>query len=122
MNACFILGLDTDGEEVFDNVHDFVQRTNPFDVQITVLTPFPGTPLYQRLLVASRIIQPGAWNTCTLFDVNFLPARMSPERLQWGLVKLAARLYHPDAVRARRERFFAELDRRRIRSAMPRLA
>lgn len=66
MNACFILGLDTDGEEVFDNVHDFVRRTNPFDVQITVLTPFPGTPLYQRLLAAGRIIQPDAWNTCTL--------------------------------------------------------
>lgn len=120
VNACFILGLDADGEDVFDNVHDFVQRTNPYDVQITVLTPFPGTPLYARLLEAGRIIKPGAWNTCTLFDVNFIPARMSPQRLQWGLIELAAKLYHPDAVRGRREQFFAQLDKRRIKAAMPR--
>lgn len=120
VNACFILGLDADGADVFDNVHEFVERTTPYDVQITVLTPFPGTPLYSRLLNAGRIIKPGAWNTCTLFDVNFIPAKMSPDRLQWGLIELAARLYHPDAVRARRERFFAQLDRRRVRSAMPR--
>lgn len=120
VNACFILGLDGDGEDVFDNVHEFVQRNNPYDVQTTVLTPFPSTPLYKRLLAAGRIIRPGAWNTCTLFDVNFVPARMSPERLQWGLIELAGKLYHPDAVRERRERFFAQLDRRGLRAAMPR--
>jgi radical SAM superfamily enzyme YgiQ (UPF0313 family) len=120
VNACFILGLDADGEDVFANVQDFVQRTTPYDVQITVLTPFPGTPLYARLLKAGRLIRPGAWNTCTLFDVNFVPARMSPQRLQWGLIELAAKLYHPDAVRARREQFFAQLDKRRIKAAMPR--
>jgi radical SAM superfamily enzyme YgiQ (UPF0313 family) len=122
VNACFILGLDADSEDVFDNVADFVERTAPYEVQITVLTPFPGTPLYRRLLSEGRILQPGAWNKCTLFDVNFRPAKMSADRLQWGLVELAGRLYHPDAVRARRERFFAQLDRQRIRSAMPRPA
>jgi radical SAM superfamily enzyme YgiQ (UPF0313 family) len=120
VNACFILGLDGDGEDVFDNVHEFVQRVNPYDVQITVLTPFPNTPLYHRLLAAGRIIHPGAWNKCTLFDVNFVPARMSPHRLQWGLVELAGKLYDAEAVRSRRERFFAQLDQRHIIAAMPR--
>lgn len=120
VNACFILGLDNDDEGVFDRVHDFVLRTAPYDVQITVLTPFPGTPLHDRLAKAKRLIEPGNWNKCTLFDVNFVPARLPPDRLQWGLVELAAKLYHPDSVRARRMRFFEQLDRRALRSAMPR--
>jgi len=118
VNACFILGLDGDGPDVFDNVYEFVARTNPWDVQITVLTPFPGTPLYDRLLAEDRIIEPGAWNKCTLFDVNFLPRHMTPEALQWGLVDLAARIYDPDFTRARRERFF---DGRRRNGAPPRM-
>ena len=32
VNACFILGLDGDGEDVFDNVREFVERVNPYDV------------------------------------------------------------------------------------------
>ena len=120
VNGCFILGADHHTPDAFRRVADFADEVGLAEVQVTVLTPFPGTPLYERLLKAGRIIEPGAWNKCTLFDVNFFPARMSPERLQWGLVELAAKLYHPDAVRSRRERFFEQLDRRRIRSAMPR--
>ena len=45
VNACFVLGLDGDGPEVFEAVRRFVEETQPFDVQLTVMTPFPGTPL-----------------------------------------------------------------------------
>lgn len=115
VNGCFILGLDGDTEAAFDAIYDFVARTNLFEVQITVLTPFPGTPLYHRLLQAGRIIDPGAWNKCTLFDVNFVPQNVSPQRLQQGLVDLAKRLYHPDFVHDRRERYIDELRRNGLR-------
>jgi radical SAM superfamily enzyme YgiQ (UPF0313 family) len=107
VNGCFILGLDGDGPELFDAIYDFAERTGLFEVQLTVLTPFPGTPLYDRLLAAGRILEPGAWNKCTLFDVNFQPARMSPAELQQGLVDLARRIYDPAFVQRRREKFFA---------------
>lgn len=109
VNGCFVLGLDGDTPEVFDAVFEFAQRTGLFDVQITVLTPFPGTPLYERLLAAGRIIEPGAWRKCTLFDVNFEPLGMSADALQQGLVSLARRLYDPCAVAERRERFFEQV-------------
>lgn len=111
VNGCFILGLDGDDERVFDAVYEFTERTCLFDVQITVLTPFPGTPLYDRLLGEGRILQPGAWEKCTLFDVNHRPANMSPERLHAGLIDLATRLYDPDFTQRRREGFFARRDR-----------
>lgn len=107
VNACFVLGLDGDGPGVFDAIAEFVERANPFDVQITVLTPFPGTPLYQRLLDEGRIIEPGAWEKCTLFDINYMPKNMTLEELGMKGLDLAMRLYSKEAT-ARRRRGFKE--------------
>lgn len=108
VNGCFILGLDGHTPEVFGDVLAFADRAGLYDVQITVQTPFPGTPLYTRLLAEGRILHPGQWQRCTLFDVNFVPTHMTPEELQRGLVELARRLYDEEAVRRRRETFFAQ--------------
>ncbi|MEN8234951.1 MAG: radical SAM protein [Actinomycetota bacterium] len=105
LNACFVLGLDGDGPGVFDDVARFVDETNPFDVQITVLTPFPGTPLYARLLAEGRILEPGAWEKCTLFDVNFRPADMTVEQLEAGLVELGRYIYSQECTDKRRAGF-----------------
>ncbi len=105
VNGCFILGLDGDTPAVFDAVERFVERSGLFEVQITVLTPFPGTPLYRRLKREGRLIEPENWRKCTLFDVNFDPAGMTRDQLQAGLVDLAKRLYTPDAIERRQRRF-----------------
>jgi radical SAM superfamily enzyme YgiQ (UPF0313 family) len=114
VNGCFVLGLDGHGPEIFDQVYEFVDRTGLYEVQITVMTAFPGTPLYRRLKQEGRILQDGAWNLCSLFDVNFVPTGMSPEALQQGLIDLAARIYDAEFVRERRQRFFRELRNRRV--------
>mgnify|MGYP003339998618 CR=1 FL=1 len=71
VNGCFILGLDGDGPEVFDEVFQFVQSSGLYEVQVTLLTPFPGTPLYERLLAEGRLLQPEAWE---LFASGLLQA------------------------------------------------
>ncbi|MEN8114282.1 MAG: radical SAM protein [Actinomycetota bacterium] len=109
LNACFVLGLDGDGPGVFDDVARFVEETSPFDVQITVLTPFPGTPLYERLLAEGRIVEPGAWEKCTLFDVNFRPLGMTVEQLEAGLVELGRHIYSHEVTDHRREGFKAQV-------------
>ena len=113
VNGCFVLGLDGDGPEVFDEVEDFVRRSGQFDVQITVLTPFPGTPLYDRLLAQGRLLEPTAWERCSLFDVNFRPALMSAKELQHEALELGRRLYTEEERTARRHRFHDQ--RRRYR-------
>ena len=114
VNGCFVLGLDGHTEEIFDQVYDFVERSGLYEVQITVMTAFPGTPLYARLKAEGRLIADRAWDTCTLFDVNVVPTGMSPEQLQQGLVDLGRRLYDRAFIQARRERFFRELKRNRV--------
>jgi radical SAM superfamily enzyme YgiQ (UPF0313 family) len=108
VNGCFVLGLDGDGPEVFDAVEAFVRRSGQFDVQITVMTPFPGTPLYDRLLAEGRLIEPTAWERCSLFDVNFQPRHMTPERLQSEALELARRVYTDEERTGRRRSFHAQ--------------
>ena len=85
-----------------------------YDVQITILTPFPGTPLYDRLLREGRILQPGRWDLCTLFDVNYQPLGMTPQQLRDGIYWLSEKLYSDECTQRRRARFFAAVRGRRV--------
>ncbi len=99
------LGLDSHTPEIFNQVYEFAMRAELWEVQITVLTPFPGTPLYDRLLIENRILQPGRWDLCTLFDVNFQPAQMSVQQLREGIALASAKLYTAEAISASSTQF-----------------
>ncbi len=105
VNGCFVLGLDEHTPRIFDDLLDFVIDTELFDVQITYLTPFPGTPLYDRLKGEGRLLHEGQWQRCTLFDVNYRPRNMSPEELRAGFHRLAKTLYGDELSKWRRETF-----------------
>ncbi|NOZ41009.1 MAG: B12-binding domain-containing radical SAM protein [Planctomycetes bacterium] len=109
VNGCFILGLDKQTPAVFQEILDFALEAPLYDVQITVLTPFPGTPLYERLLQEGRIIEPGRWDLCTLFDVNHIPLNMTPDQLREGMYWLVEKLFSEDCLRVRRKHFFDQL-------------
>jgi radical SAM superfamily enzyme YgiQ (UPF0313 family) len=105
VNGCFILGLDGDTRDVFDDVLHFVRDSGLYEVQITFLTPFPGTPLYARLQREGRILRDRAWELCTLFDINFRPKNMSVAELQSGFLKLGRQLYSAGETHERRAKF-----------------
>lgn len=105
VNACFVLGLDGDGPEIFEEVRLFVEDTQPFDVQLTVMTPFPGTPLHERLSRDGRLLEEDAWEKCTLFDVNIRPLQMTVDELEQGLLRLGLSLYSSEDTRKRRDAF-----------------
>ena len=114
VNGCFILGLDGHGPEIFREVLDFSVGHYLYDVQITVLTAFPGTPLYARLKKEGRIIEDGRWDLCTLFDVNHVPGGMTPQQLREGMYWLSERLYSAETTSLRRSRFFEGVRRVRV--------
>ncbi len=117
VNGCFILGLDGTGPDSFDAIARFIQQSGLFDVQITVQTAFPGTPLYARLKDEGRIVHDQAWELCTLFDVNFQPKQMTVAELERGLRTLASQIYSEEATLARRENFRRNLhEQHRIES------
>lgn len=105
VNGCFILGLDADTPDIFTEVRDFVREAGLLEVQVTVLTPFPGTRLYTRLKAEGRLLQERYWDRCTLFDVNFQPKHMSVDELEAGMRWLFRELYSEPMVQARRRRY-----------------
>jgi radical SAM superfamily enzyme YgiQ (UPF0313 family) len=111
VNGCFILGLDGDDRGSFEAIRIFTEQTGLFDVQLTVLTAFPGTPLYRRLQLEQRLIEPEAWHKCTLFDVNFVPRHMTPAELHRGLIDLARDIYSAEATERRRRTYFEQVSR-----------
>jgi radical SAM superfamily enzyme YgiQ (UPF0313 family) len=116
VNGCFILGLDGTGPESFGEVWKFVRDSGLHEIQITVQTAFPRTPLYERLRQEGRLLRENAWELCTLFDVNLKPTGMSVAELESGLLSLAAKIYSDDFTKERREKFF-ERRRGQVRSA-----
>jgi radical SAM superfamily enzyme YgiQ (UPF0313 family) len=105
VNGCFILGLDGDTPDVFDEVFRFVRDSGLYEVQVTFLTPFPGTPLYRRLKAEGRLLRDNAWELCSLFDINFQPRNMSMAELQSGFMGLVKRLYSMEETASRRRNF-----------------
>ena len=105
VNGCFILGLDGHDRGIFDEVWEFVKDSNLYEVQITIMTAFPGTPLYNRLKAEKRVLKEADWAKCTLFDVNFQPKNMSVVELEIGFRDLAEKLYSTEFTQHRRSRY-----------------
>lgn len=114
VNGCFVVGLDGHGPDIFEKIFEFVADSGLHEVQITLPTPFPGTPFYERLEREGRLLKPGAWERCTLFDINFKPQAMTLDELTAGFHDLAVRLYGDDFTRRRRDNFKQILRQHRL--------
>ncbi len=113
VNGCFILGLDSHTPEVFTQLKDYIDRSGLLEVQITVLTPFPGTPLYERMRAEGRLLTDRYWDRCTLFDVNYRPRNMSVDELETGMRWLFKEVYN-EREYVRRQRNYMELVKQRM--------
>jgi len=114
VNGCFIVGLDNDTPDIFQAIERFVKESGLMEVQVTVLTPFPGTALHRRLAAEGRLLREHYWDRCTLFDVNFVPRRMSVEDLEQGLEYLMGTLYTAAEVQRRRLLYLETVRRPRV--------
>jgi radical SAM superfamily enzyme YgiQ (UPF0313 family) len=84
VQGCFVFGFDSDEPHVFERTAEFVDRTKIDLPRFAVMTPFPGTGLFQRLESEGRLLHKN-WALYDVEHVVFQPKRMSPERLQEGL-------------------------------------
>jgi radical SAM superfamily enzyme YgiQ (UPF0313 family) len=113
VNGCFVLGLDNHTPEIFPRIKEFVECSRLLEVQLTVMTPFPGTPLYGRLAREGRLLRPRYWDRCTLFDVTYTPRRMTVQQLEEGLRWLFAEIYNEREF-TRRKRLYMEFVKPRL--------
>jgi len=78
----FILGNDTDGEDIFQATAGFIKSARLPLAMINILTPGPGTVLFQRLEKENRILNRDWWKY-NGESICFQP-RMDPLALQQG--------------------------------------
>lgn len=93
VTAGFILGFDSDTDDIFERQIDFIQAAAIPKAMVGVLTALPGTKLYQRLEKDQRII-PGhlsGSNTHTM-GTNIVTT-MPPDQLKEGYKKVLGTLY-----------------------------
>ncbi len=91
----FILGFDTDREDIFDRLVDFIQKSAIPIAMVGLLQAMPGTQLFRRLSREGRILHSGGGNN-TGCDLNFLP-RMNAARLVEGYRSVLQRIYSREA-------------------------
>ena len=83
----FIFGLDNDDETVFERTLDFIMENRIDAAQFHILTPFPGTRLYDKLQAEGRILEKD-WAKYHTGEIVFQPRMMPPKTLEDGYYKI----------------------------------
>lgn len=95
--AGIIVGMDGDDVGVFECTLQFLKRTRIDAIQLNILTPLPGTPLFADMELAGRMTDKD-WSHYDYRHVVFRPARMRAEELQAGADWLYAQFYRLDRI------------------------
>ncbi len=83
----FIVGLEEDGIEVFDQLGEFISETKIYGASITVNTPYPGTYSFNKLKEENRILSYN-WDEYTIFQPVMRFGKMTQEELNAGYINL----------------------------------
>lgn len=81
LNASLVFGFDGDSVETFDDTLSWLVRNRIATMTAHILTPYPGTRLYARLLEEGRIIDHDLSRYNTSHAV-FRPTHMSADELE----------------------------------------
>jgi radical SAM superfamily enzyme YgiQ (UPF0313 family) len=84
LQGCFVFGLDQDEPDVFLKTAEFAVQAKIDLPRFAIVTPFPNTVLYQRLLAENRILTKD-WSLYDGQHVVFRPAKLSIQELQQGI-------------------------------------
>jgi radical SAM superfamily enzyme YgiQ (UPF0313 family) len=105
VNASMVFGFDHDRLSVFKDTLNWLVENKVETMTGHILTPYPGTLLYKRLLAEGRIID----FDCTHYNtahVVFQPKNMSPEELNAGYLWIYRKLYnYPNIIRRMPDHF-----------------
>jgi len=90
--ACFTFGMDQDTPEVFMQTAEFAVDAHIDLPRFAIVTPFPGTALYQRLEDEDRILTRN-WDLYDGQHVVFQPIQMCSKDLYEGHVRAWKHVY-----------------------------
>lgn len=83
INGSFVFGFDCDGPDVFERTVEFTEKNKILTASFHILTPLPGTRLFERLQSEGRILHYN-WSRYDTYHAVYRPSRMTPEQLEAG--------------------------------------
>lgn len=89
--GAFVLGSDDENLSVFQSTLDFIESSRIDVLQITKLTPLPGTQLWNNIVKEDRLLSqdfPKAWQDYRLTKMVYKPAKMTVEDVYEGFTYL----------------------------------
>ena len=98
--AGMMVGLDKDEPGIFESCLRFLQQQRIEALQLNILTPLPGTPMFHDMPRAGRITA-SQWAHYDFRHVVFQPRRMTQAQLQEGADWLYAQFYRADRILVR---------------------
>lgn len=104
--ATFVLGYDGDDPGVFERTLRFSMEMGFAVANFNPLIPMPGTPLYDRLESAGRLLYRKWWlsDRYRYGDTAYRPKNISPEELRDGCFAIRTRFYRFGSIAVRAAR------------------
>ncbi len=95
VHGMFVFGGENDKPSTVRETLDFSLNNQIDTAQYSILTPFPGTTIYQELSEQGRIFAEGVdqWKNYDAHHVVYQPNLMSPLKLQNSVIEAMARFY-----------------------------
>lgn len=91
--ASIVLGLNYDTKEDIRKAVKFSKKINAYQLQPAILTPYPGTPLYEQFEKEDRLLIKD-WQYYDMMNVVFEPKNMSPWELEFEFFKAVNEFYN----------------------------
>ncbi len=98
----FIFGMDDDTPDDMMNRARFIMRSGLDTVQATILTPLPGTRLYDRIAKENRLLYanyPDDWTYYNEYCVTIKPRNMPVETLSLTMTRVWKKIYSKNNIR-----------------------
>jgi radical SAM superfamily enzyme YgiQ (UPF0313 family) len=86
INGSFVFGMDGDEGSVFERTVEWAIEHGIETATFHILTPYPGTALYRRMVAQDRMIS-SDWDRYDTRHVVFRPAHLTPDQLEYGYWK-----------------------------------
>ena len=96
----FIFGMDGDKPGVADKTLEAIASWPPGLPVFGLLTPYPATPLYDRLVQENRLTRPKHWLDFRPFRMAFTPKNITVKQAEHEVHEAWRRCYEPKAIAA----------------------
>jgi radical SAM superfamily enzyme YgiQ (UPF0313 family) len=93
VQAGIVFGFDHDTLDIFDDTIDFLESAGVQNATFNILTPFPGTPLFEKMEAEGRILTRDWGKYNSREDVVYQPRQMSTTELLAGFRHANERFY-----------------------------